>query len=65
MDSLTIQRLTFAWVRRKRWESQLLAREITALFTPAGKPTGRNSSPPRTVGKISGGEMLAMMGVTF
>jgi hypothetical protein len=66
MDSLTVQRLVFAWMRRKRWESRLLAGEIAALFTPPGaKPAGRNSAPARTVGRISGGEMLAMMGVTL
>jgi hypothetical protein len=72
MDSLTVQRLVFAWMRRKRWESQLLGREIAALFTPASPTgsgrspsTGRSSPPGRTINRISGGEMLAMMGVTF
>lgn len=70
MDSLTLQRLSLAWMRRKRWENRALAGEIVSLLgqamggkaqkNQAGSQRGRQQ---KSANWVSGGEMLAMMGV--
>lgn len=65
MDSLTVQRLSLAWMRRKRWENRALAGEIVSLLAQAmgggkDRPAATKSRP---VTRIPAGEMLAMMGV--
>lgn len=64
MDSLTVQRLSLAWMRRKRWENRALAGEIVSLL---GQAMGGGKDRPaatKSVTRIPAGEMLAMMGVT-
>lgn len=61
MDDVTIQRLTLSWMRRRQWENKALAGEIVSLLgkVMGGKKDGSRTQP----GRISGAEMLGMMGV--
>lgn len=64
-----MQRLSLAWMRRKRWENRALAGEIVSLLGQAmgGKAqknqAGSQRGRQKHVNWVSGGEMLAMMGV--
>lgn len=66
MDDVTVQRLALSWMRRRQWENQSLAGEIVSLLGQAmgNKKDGRVPAGSRTrPGRISGAEMLGMMGV--
>lgn len=66
MDSTTAQRLALAWIRRRRWEQRMLAAEVVGLLGQAmgGKKDNTPAKAPARKGQwVSGGEMLAMMGM--
>lgn len=64
MDALTVQRLTLAYMRRRKAENEALALEVVALLGQAmGGSAESQPKPSRKINKVPGSMVLDMMGV--
>lgn len=65
MDALTLRRLTQAWMRRKRWESEVNARAVVAELARAMNGKEAGARPQKAAQRVSPDQLMQMMGVTI